>query len=455
MSQVPPANDVVAERALVVTVAFDPGYLPDVMHVVQLGDFYQPELREVMSAICALNESQLAIEPATIEAWLYDHGRMGHAGGPEALGNLLDASPTTTDPLALAQRIAYLSAVRRVDLSARRIATEARGPIEDHGMWLVNATEAVREAADVHRLVGRDTTATSREVVIEVHQELMERERKRKAGEESAPGLSTGFGFLDYRMGRLAKGGVTILGAESGVGKTGFALAIACNVAKKGHGVGYVTLELPNAELGERMLVSFSGVDSDAVFHGHFELDDHRQLAAAISDIATLPMVFDDAAEHTSATLRAFVRRAEHRMKVPLELLVVDYLQLVKGNTRPGANDNEIIAEASRSILKLAKDLGISVLALAQFNRDRKYRKSGEPPVITDLYGSGQIEKDAHAIVLLHVTSEKGVEPASVIATVQKGRAGSHLGPVELMYRKRTATWYEVDDQYDGRSYRV
>lgn len=445
-----PAHDPLAERTLIATVAYDSIYVPDLKRLVRADEFYVSQHRELINAIYELSETNYGVEPATIQAWLYDHGRQQHAGGVEAVANLLDTAPTTPDPLPLARRIAMLAAVRRVDLTGRKIAVEARGPMDDISSWLDTAVDQVQSAADVRRLLGRDTTATAREVVQDVHRVVMDRAAKFKEGEESAPGLSTGFSMLDYRIGRLARGGVTILGAESGVGKTGFGLAIASNVAHHGHGVAYTTLELPREELVERLLVAHSGVPSDAIFVGDLLSEDYVELAAAMAAIARLPFVLDDASVHTASTLRGFLRRAAQKIKQPIELWVVDYLQLVQAATRHGASENEIIGDVSKSLLEIAKDFNIAILALAQFNRDRKHRGKDQPPIVTDIYGSGQIEKDARAIILLQEISEIGDDPSTVIAHVHKGRAGSHKGTVEFQYRKSEAKWFEMERQYES-----
>ena len=444
--RLPLAFDPKAERILVATAALEPGCIPEVMRLVRPNELYRTDHQEILTAIYAVFESGREVEAATIEGWLKDHGRIEHAGGDRYVGDLLDKTPTTDAPDEIARRLVRLAAVRRVYLEAKRIEAEAGGAIPDLEVWLDDQVEALRTAADVRRIAARDPTATAKEAVLEVHALLMERERKFKAGEESEPGLSTGFSSLDYRIGRMAKGSVTILGADVGVGKSGLGLAIACNVARRKHLVTLATLEIPREELAERALASSSGVEVDRMFRGELTLGEHQKLTNGMIDITDMSLVFDDSTTHTAATLRGLIRRAEIRTRRNVELLIVDYLQLMTAVVRPGANDTEVIAQCSKSLLALAKDLDIAVLAMAQFNRDRKTRGKDSPPQIQDLYGSSQIEKDARSIILLQEISEPGSEPVSIMAWVRKARGGGHPGSVEFQYRRKTATWFEVED---------
>lgn len=447
--RVPLANDERAERILVATAALEPGCIPDVMRLVRADELYRNEHQEILTAVYALFEDGHEVEAAAIEAWLEDHNRIAHAGGVEFVRHLLDRTPTTDDPEEVARRLVRFSAVRRVYTEARRIEAEAQTSIPEVEVWLDNQVEAMRQAADLRRISARDTTATSKDAALEVHALLMERERKLIAGEESEPGISTGFSSLDYRIGRMAKGSVTIVGGDVGAGKSGLGLAVACNVSRRLRGTVFAALEIPREELAERALASSSGVPVDNLFKGKFTAEDHRKLTNGMADMASMSLVFDDSTSHTSATLRGLIRRAEIRMRRPVELLVVDYLQLMTPAVRPGANETEVIAQASKSLLALAKDLDIAVLALAQFNRDRKTRGKDSPPQIQDLYGSSQIEKDARAIVLLHEVSDQGADPATIMAWVRKARGGGHPGSVEFQYRRKIATWFEVDQVRD------
>lgn len=449
-----PSHDAFAERVVISAAVLDPGSIPEIARYVGPDDFYLPLCREVWRAVVALDAASREVAADAVAAWLHEQGKLEQIGGLPAIAEVLEASPAISAAHEYARSVAERAAIRRTGSVAVRVAAEARSSVADPRAWLQDVEARVSEATDTSRIAERDPAATARQVAKEVHDGLLERFAKVKAGEDGAPGLSTGFCGLDYRIGRLLPGTMTVLGAGTGVGKTGLALSIARNVARSGAGVVYATLEIPREELLERAVADCARIPCDDLFAGRIDDADQSIITMALAELAKLPLVIDDATAHSIATLRGLVRRAASKLGLRVQLLVVDYLQRVRAaTTQRNASDVDRITAASMGLLDLAKDLNVAVLAPAQFNRDYKNRSDKEPQV-SDLHGSSQIEKDARAILLLQRVSGADEDPQVVRAFARKARGGGHLGVTDLVLRKRTATWVEAerDDPSLGRA---
>lgn len=450
-----PAHDAFAERVVVSAGILDPGSIPELSRFVDPEDFYQPPCREIWRAVVHLDEAGLDVGLESVASRLNETGKLQGIGGLQAIGEIVDVTPAMAAAHEYARAVAEKAAVRRAGAVCSHLVAEAGGTVESPREWLTEAVARLAEVTDLGRMSERDPAATAREVAKEVHTGILDRVARAKAGSDGAPGIGTGFQGLDYRIGRLTPGSLTILGAPTGIGKTGLALCIARNVARAGHGVAYATLEIPREELLERALADLTKVPVDNLFSGRIKDTDHEIIARGVARLAELPLVVDDATNHSLATLRGLVRRAERKLSASVGLLVVDYMQLVRAQTRRGATEADMVAEVSRGLLALAKDLNISVLALSQFNRDVKNRTDKEPQV-TDLRQSGQIEQDARAIVLLQRTTQEGEDPQNVSAFTRKARGGGHVGVTKFVFRRTTSTWTECEEDaqplgYGGR----
>jgi replicative DNA helicase len=439
-----PAHDAYAERVVVSAAVLDPLTIHECSRYVTADDFYTLPARAIWEAVVSLDAEGREVALDAVASWLHERDRLQKIGGASALAELIDAMPAIASAHEYARAIAERAAIRRTGLVAARIAAEAMSSVEAPREWLGDASVRVAEVTDLGRLLERDPAATAREVAV------LERVEVARSKGSGAPGLSTGFRALDHLIGRMQEGTVVVLGAATGIGKTGLALAIALNVARADEGVAYATVELPREELLERALASASRIPSDDLFSGCVRDDQQEALANAAAELARLPLVIDDATNHSIATLRGLVRRGEVKLGRRIRLLVVDYLQLIRAVLRRGMTTEEAIGEVSRGLLALAKDLGIAVLALSQFNRGYRNR-SDKVPQVTDLRGSGQIEQDARAIILLHRASPDGVDPQIIDAIVPKARGGGRLGTTGFVLRRTTATWASREDGPDPR----
>jgi replicative DNA helicase len=443
-----PAHDLAAERVVISAAVLYPQTLPEIVRWLRPEDLYDPRHRAILDALYALDTAGKSTDLEAVGGHLISTGKAQAAGGIGYLAEVVDATPATTTAHDYARTLATLAAVRRVDATCRVVAGEARSGLEDARAWLDGALARVAEAATAVQLEDRDPMATAAEVADETRTEIAAR------AERGAPGISTGFRSLDWRLGRLRRRSLHILAARPGIGKTGLALQIACNVARSGIGVVFVSLETDRTELLERQVAEVSSVPTDRIYYERLTAAEQKAITDALSTLGALPLVIDDATQHTLATLRGAVRRARARLRHPVGLLVVDYMQLVKTSQRKGANRSELVGEVSHGLLAMAKDLDIAVLALSQLNRSSEARNvKDKRPQLSDLRESGDIEQDARAVVMLH-REDIAVNQGPCEAIVRKARGGGHPGTTEFVFTRSVGRFAETSKDEPPERYR-
>ena len=227
----------------------------------------------------------------------------------------------------------------------------------------------------------------------------MEKNRDKKGG---ITGLRTGFSNLDSLTAGLQPEELIILAARPSMGKSAFAMNLALNVAKRNKdgqaGVAIFSLEMSNEQLAGRMLSSESNIENTKIKTGHLTPREWQFLEGGMQSLAKLHIAFDDSAAVTVSDIRAKCRKLSQEGK--LDFVVIDYLQLIKGETRSG-NRQEEVAKISRGLKQMARELKVPILALSQLSREVEKRED-KRPVLADLRESGSIEQDADIVMFLY-----------------------------------------------------
>ena len=350
-------------------------------------------------------------------------GRLMDQGHPVATPVYL---ADLADGLALSSR-AYDYAAMIKDCFIRREAI--RGAAEITIAAQQQSAEEVVALAQSHFLSmdSAEDRAYSLDVVVAETLTVMD---NRKTGE--LPGLSTGLADLDARTNGLHATDLIILAARPAMGKSALAGNISVNVAAAGVPVFFLSLEMSRGQLAERMLADKSGVGLTKIKTGGFIGEEKPRIHAAGRYLAGLPLVIDDRPSPSIAQVRSRCRRAKAQHNIGL--IVVDYLQYIRA---PGTRGREQeVAEISRQLKAMAKEIGVPVLSLAQLNRGSEHRESAKPK-LADLRDSGQIEQDADQVWFIYRedyykpdTERKGI--ADII--IAKNRNGA-TGNVELLWQ--------------------
>lgn len=413
--------DLTAERAVLGAVLLDREAILAVRDTLPPDDFYLERHAQIYTAMLDCLSAQVPPDLTTVADVLRRREQLDLVGGLTALGDLIAEVPT-------AVHIEYYASII-TRAAVRRRLIEAGGQISALGYDEDDTLDASLDKAE-QTLFG--VTQRSSEVGFIAVGQVM---RSLFASADSDDGVvPTGLADLDVRLdGGLHPGNLVLLAARPGLGKTGLALTIAHYLGVRcGLGVAIISLEMSQHELGTRLLAIHTGVDSrqirDLIRRGDTQIID----AMSVIDVA--PIRLDDTSGQTVMNVRAKARR--QAATGGLDLLIIDYLQLLLGDT-PGQNRVDEVSRVSRQLKLLAKELHCPVLALSQLSRALMQRAS-KVPQLSDLRDSGALEQDADVVLFIHR------EEAYDLQTDQRGLAELHIA------KNRHGPTGVVATQFDG-----
>ena len=398
-------------------------------------DFYRNDNKIIFQAIYNLFNLDQPIDIVTVKEELNTLKKLEVVGGLEYLSNLVDVVPTTQN-IEKYIRIVKSKAIKR---NLINIANEI---IEDGYDASVSEEEllslAERKIFEVSEGTIKKTYRSIKEIMQDSIKEIEEmHNRKNKLA-----GIPTGFYDLDRKISGLKKSNLIILAARPGMGKSALAMNIAVNVAKKEKkGVLVFNLEMSDIDINNRIISAEGSIDNYKITNGNFEDDDWNKLAATISVLSDLPIYIDDTAGITLQEIRAKCRKL--KIEQDIGLIIIDYLQLITpNNKRNGTRENEV-AEISRGLKVLAKELNVPIIALSQLSRanekaSRGKEKEVREPNLSDLRDSGAIEQDADSVIFIHRKAyydQEDIENKNLAKIIiAKNRSGS-MGEIELLWK--------------------
>jgi replicative DNA helicase len=399
----------------------DPLALDKVSEFLRPEHFYSEAHRRIFEAAIELASQGKPVDIVQVATWLRDRDRLAQAGGAAYLTEILNAAPVAANVVAYGRTIHEKSRVRQLILACQRVTAEGYAGYGDAQQFIDSAEQSVYDIA-------RTRESSSVRTLKEVMRETFERIDRANARGARITGIPTGFDRYDRITSGLHDGELTIVAARPGMGKTSLVLNMAVNVAspqqlesardpnerwdEPGYGVVVFSLEMPREQICNRMLCAEAKVDVSRVRTGMLTPSDWSKLTQAATHLAGLNVWIDDSPALTILELRAKVRRlqaefdrteqASGEKKRRIGLVVVDYLQLMKGRDGAPSREQEI-SEISRGLKQLAKELGIPVIALSQLNRAVETRgEKSKRPQLSDLRESGAIEQDADNICFIY-----------------------------------------------------
>lgn len=431
VSKVPPHSEE-AERSVLGSILMDRDAVVQVSEILLPEYFYDERHGMIYEAMIALYEERSPIDLVTLPQKLKEKKYLAKVGGIAYLSGLVEGVPSSAN-------VRHYGEIIQEYATRRKLIADASVLIEksfDEGLevkdLLDNAEQRVFSLSQANLKQG---FIPLRAVLSESFDRLDE--LSKKSG--SLRGVSTGFGDLDNCLAGMQDSNLLILAARPGMGKTAFSLNIVqyASVVSKVP-VGYFSLEMSKEELVDRMLVAQADIDAWRLKTGKLTQDDFGKLSEAMGVLAEAPLYIDDTPGMSILEMRTKARRlkAEH----DLGLIVVDYLQLVKGRTM----DNRVqeVAEISQGLKNLARELKVPVLALSQLSRAIENRGSGSSPQLSDLRESGSIEQDADVVMFLYREDPEDIE--SVKLNIAKHRNGG-LRTIDLRFRGDRVRFYGVD----------
>ena len=425
--RLPPQN-LDAERGVLGSILLMNEAIDEVGESLKAEHFYSDAHQKMYSAIHRLYENGIrGIDAITLAEELVRSGHYEDVGGAAYLAQILEAVPHAAHVRYYATIVREKWMQRSLIYACTEILSESYEASDDVEGLLQSAERRIFSILESQGDTGSFEIA---DILLEAFARL--EERQSKAGDVT--GITSGFTDLDRQTTGFQPTELIILAARPSMGKT----ALVCNIAeavarKSGKGVLLFSLEQSNLELAERFLSITARIDGHAIRAGTLTDAQHDAMVQASDDLSKLPLFIDDKPARTMTQMAAIARR-QHR-KSPLGVIIIDYLQLIEPDDKSSPREQQI-AQISRRLKFLAKELKIPVIALAQLNRGVELREDKRPR-LADLRESGSIEQDADMVMFLHRPDAYDPEdrPGEAEIIVAKHRSGP-TGLIRLTWRK-------------------
>ncbi len=421
-------QDLEAERSVLGAILVNNSTLDQVREIgLEVRDFFLDPHQKIYEGACGLSDTGKPIDIVTLSAILRDRGWFDSVGGVPALTNLFDQAA-----FQIANVVHYARIVREKALQRRLI--ETCSSIMEDGLTGVENTENYIDLAETKIFeVSQSKAQRAFTSLAEVISGNMTRVQELfMAGGQEVVGLPTGFARFDQITTGLHPGQVMVLAARPGMGKTSwFISALLHSAVVKGSVAALFSLEMSKEELGFRFFSAISRIDSKRLKTGSLAREEFRRLMTAAEQLGQARIHIDDTPALTVMDLRSRCRRLKAKEK-KLDLVVVDYLQLMKGpkTASAGGNREQEISAISRGLKELAKEIGVPIIALSQLSRSVESR-TDKRPMLSDLRESGAIEQDADLVCFIYrddyynaESEEKGIAEI-ILAKNRHGEPGT------------------------------
>ncbi len=392
LDRVPPQN-LEAEQSVLGAILIENNALNRAIEVISEGDFYRESHRKIYSAIIELFDRGEAIDIITVSEHLSKQGALELVGGNAYIASLATQVPTAANVLYHSKIVREKALLRDLLRTSTDIVAKVYEDAGENAEDLVDFAErSIFEIAD-SRTKGKLIPLKD---VVKDSFEMIE---KLYAKKETVTGVATGFRDMDNMTTGFQPGDLVIIGGRPSMGKTAFALNVAEHVAVDNkEPVALFSLEMATEQLVMRLLCSDARVNSNDVRRGFVNKEDWNKLTTSAGRLYDAPFFIDDSSNINVLEMRAKARRL--KMEHGLSLIIVDYLQLMRGRSNMERREQEI-SDITRSLKALAKELKVPVIALSQLNRGVELR-TDKRPSLSDLRESGAIEQDADIIIFLY-----------------------------------------------------
>lgn len=429
-------HNIEAEEAVLGSLLIDPDAILQTSTFLKATDFYLERHAWIYEAINDLHERRQPTDLVTLSDELERRNQLAEIGGGAYLTSLINATPTSIHVEYYARIVERTAVLRRLIAAAGKIAQLAYQDSEDVDTVVDRAEEIIFGVSE--RRIERDLRPIRQ--VLDAYYDRVEYLYQHQG---EVIGIPTGLADLDKLLGGLQRSDVIVMAGRPGMGKTSLGLSIALQAARQHHKrVAIFSLEMSAEQLVQRLVSAETGIDSQRLRLGNIKPDEWPTFYQAIRLLAETSIYIDDTPAISALDLRAKSRRlhAEHG----LDLLIVDYLQLMTGGTR-NENRQQEISFISRSIKSLARELNLPILALSQLSRQVESR-ADKRPMLSDLRESGSIEQDADVVLFIYrddVYNPDTEFPNIAEIIVSKHRSGP-TGIFSVYFKKHLAQFVDL-----------
>ena len=431
-----------AEQAVIGSMLIDPACTADVLKDARAEHFYNKTNRDIFETIYAMFNYGMTIDPITVMEQMRERGVFQEDSTRAYVKELMDQTPTSANVSE------YVSIIR--DKSLQRSLGQVAGEITQMvNEGLGSADEMLESAERNIYALRRDRTIGGLKPIAEVVREVYDNLNLLAQEGERLPGAPTGLIDLDNRILGLNPGELVLIASRPGMGKTSIAMNIVMNVAKAtGKDVAVFSLEMSRAQLVSRILSGEAMIDNQKLLKGNLSAEEWRRIVTAAATVSAASVLIDDNPTLSVADMNAQCRRVKN-----LGLVVVDYLQLMSsagGKQNSGENRQQIVADMTRMLKIMAKELEVPVLCLSQLSRANEARQD-KRPMLSDLRESGAIEQDADVVIGLYregYYNKECEDPGDAEAIVLKNRKGE-TGSVHLRFLAEYTSYVNADRKHE------
>lgn len=391
-----PPQDVAAEQCVLGGMMLSKDAIADVVEILRVADFYRPVHATIFEAILDLYGRGEPADPITVAGALENAGELGRVGGAPYLHTVISAVPTAANAAYYARIVSERAVLRRLVEAGTKIVQLGYGAAASAGRDVDDVVDLAQQAIyDVtERRVSEDFA-----VLADMLQPTLDEIEAVGAQGGLMTGVPTGFTDLDRLLNGLQPGQLIVIAGRPGLGKSTVSMDVARYAAVRANLASAIfSLEMSKVEIVMRLLAAEARVPLHVLRSGQLSDDDWTKLARRMGEISEAPIFVDDTPNMNLMEIRAKARRLKQRHD--LKLIVVDYLQLMTSPKRTESRQQEV-ADLSRGLKLLAKEVECPVIAVSQLNRGPEQR-TDKRPQLSDLRESGSIEQDADVVILLH-----------------------------------------------------
>ena len=434
-----PPNDIEAEQAVLGSMLTDKDAVIAGIEVLKPDDFYREDNKTIYTAILSLYNRAEPIDIITLKSELTSMGKFDSIGGLEYLAELPEKVPTTANVDKYIKIVEEKAILRNLIKTANEIITLGYDPTEEVEHIMDGAEKKI---FDIMQSKNQKGYTPIKDILIETFAQIEQLYNQK----QHITGVPTGFADLDYKTAGFHGSDLVLVAARPAMGKSAFALNIATNAAVRAKvPVAIFSLEMSKEQMVNRILCSEAMVDSNKVRTGKLDEQDWAKLASALGPLSEADIFIDDTPGISVMEIRAKCRKL--KLEKGLGMVVIDYLQLITAsNSKRGGSREQEIAEISRSLKILAKELDIPVIALSQLSRAPEQRPDHRP-MLSDLRESGSIEQDADKVIFLYrddYYNEDSEKKNIAEVIMAKHRAGS-TGTIELLWLGNYTKFVNID----------
>jgi replicative DNA helicase len=418
------------ERIILGAVLLDNALIAQVIEQLKTDDFYSPRHRRIFEAMTALFEAARVIDPILIGEELKKEGLLESIGGIATITNLTYGLPHFSDLRDYIKVVKDKSILRNLIRVCNEVTSEALSEEDDAENILDHAERRIFALADEKTRQGFSAIGPIAEEVIRKVEEYAKRET------HALTGLATGFRELDEMTSGLQRNDLIIVAARPSMGKTALCLTMAQNAAIQEKAVVAIfSLEMSKEQLVMRMLSSEAKVDAHRFRTGYLTRDEWGRLAESIQTLSDTRVFIDDSPGISVLQMRAKARRLKAEQKA-LDLIVVDYMQLMSGSKRTESRQQEV-SQISRELKSLAKELNVPVIAVSQLSRAPEARNPPRP-MMSDLRESGSIEQDADVVAFIYREDyyKPDDENAGIAEIILSKQRNGPIGTIKMAFLK-------------------